>query len=220
MEMNGNTLKSGSNSSNEDLSQYTDADESMSAPTEILAEFLSALMLKDYPSALKFCKIILQYEPNHETAKQFYPLIQEKLSIQQANQKHQLDNQIEECSSEDDETSANSDENGNILELDDASDISSTGSGDQRDSEETTASYSSLEDEVVDSNTLTETHKLDQVSDSQTNSDFTDDNGNIPSMSTTTSDSDSFPECKKVSAKLKSLLPYRKSNRYSKHVPI
>lgn len=39
METNGNTVGlSGSNSSNEDLSQYTDADESMSAPTEILAE--------------------------------------------------------------------------------------------------------------------------------------------------------------------------------------
>lgn len=39
MEINGNTVGlSGSNSSNEDLSQYTDADESMSAPTEILAE--------------------------------------------------------------------------------------------------------------------------------------------------------------------------------------
>lgn len=128
-----------------------------------------------------------------------------------------MDNQIEECSSED-ETSTNSDENGNVL--DDASDISSTGSGDQRDSEETTASYSSLEDEVVDSNTLTETAKLDAVADSQTNSDLTDDNGNLPSMSTTTSDSDSFPESKKVSAKLKSLLPYRKNHRYAKHVPI
>lgn len=72
--------------SNEDLSQslseYTDADESMSAPTEFLAEvcsntvclyfhwliiihninisfsqFLSAVMLKDYKKALKYCKL-------------------------------------------------------------------------------------------------------------------------------------------------------------------
>ncbi|XP_036323211.1 probable serine/threonine-protein kinase DDB_G0267686 [Rhagoletis pomonella] len=69
--------------SNEDLSQslseYTDADESISAPTEFLAEFLSAVMLKDYKKALKYCKLILQYEPNNATAKEFYPLIIEKL---------------------------------------------------------------------------------------------------------------------------------------------
>lgn len=35
---NNNVTAPGSNSSNEDLSQYTDADESISAPTEILAE--------------------------------------------------------------------------------------------------------------------------------------------------------------------------------------
>ncbi|XP_037949985.1 clumping factor A [Teleopsis dalmanni] len=71
--------------SNEDLSQslseYTDADESISAPTEFLAEFLSAVMLKDYKKALKYCKLILQYEPNNATAKEFYPLILDKLHI-------------------------------------------------------------------------------------------------------------------------------------------
>lgn len=71
--------------SSEDLSQslseYTDADESMSAPTEFLAEFLSAVMLKDYKKALKYCKLILQYEPNNATAKEFYPLILDKLRV-------------------------------------------------------------------------------------------------------------------------------------------
>lgn len=39
MEINGNPVGICTpNSSSEDLSQYTDADESMSAPTEILAE--------------------------------------------------------------------------------------------------------------------------------------------------------------------------------------
>ncbi|XP_032296190.1 dentin sialophosphoprotein isoform X2 [Drosophila virilis] len=71
--------------SSEDLSQslseYTDADESISAPTEFLAEFLSAVMLKDYKKALKYCKLILQYEPNNATAKEFYPLILDKLRL-------------------------------------------------------------------------------------------------------------------------------------------
>ncbi|XP_077284753.1 uncharacterized protein LOC143910236 [Arctopsyche grandis] len=66
-------------SSNEDLSEYTDADESVSAPTEFLSEFLSSLMLKDYTTALKYCKLILHYEPNNATAREFYPLILEKL---------------------------------------------------------------------------------------------------------------------------------------------
>lgn len=37
-------------------SEYTDADE-MSAPTELLAEFLSSIMQKDYKNALKYCKL-------------------------------------------------------------------------------------------------------------------------------------------------------------------
>ncbi len=40
MEINGNSIEVNGSSSNEDLSQYTDADESISAPTEILAEVI------------------------------------------------------------------------------------------------------------------------------------------------------------------------------------
>lgn len=68
------TLKSNDDSS-QSLSEYTDADESISAPTEFLAEvkeirmflfynifdfffqFLSALMEKDYKKAFKYCKL-------------------------------------------------------------------------------------------------------------------------------------------------------------------
>uniref|UniRef100_A0A182IRC7 Uncharacterized protein n=1 Tax=Anopheles atroparvus TaxID=41427 RepID=A0A182IRC7_ANOAO len=70
--------------SNDDLSQslseYTDADESISAPTELLAEFLSAIMIRDYANALKYCKQILQYEPNNTTARDFYPHILSKIN--------------------------------------------------------------------------------------------------------------------------------------------
>ncbi|XP_060524094.1 uncharacterized protein LOC132700647 [Cylas formicarius] len=97
-EDNGNigAILKPTSSSNEDLSEYTDADESISAPTEFLAEFLSAVMLKDYVTALKYCKLILQYEPNNATAKEFYPLILEKL-------KHQINSNTEEASSNDSE---------------------------------------------------------------------------------------------------------------------
>uniref|UniRef100_A0A182M100 Uncharacterized protein n=1 Tax=Anopheles culicifacies TaxID=139723 RepID=A0A182M100_9DIPT len=64
--------------SNDDLSQslseYTDADESISAPTELLAEFLSAIMIRDY------------YEPNNTTARDFYPHILSKISEMQSNE--------------------------------------------------------------------------------------------------------------------------------------
>ncbi|XP_052900661.1 putative protein TPRXL [Anopheles moucheti] len=76
--------------SNDDLSQslseYTDADESISAPTELLAEFLSAIMIRDYVNALKYCKQILQYEPNNTTARDFYPHILSKISEMQSNE--------------------------------------------------------------------------------------------------------------------------------------
>ncbi|XP_053678758.1 uncharacterized protein LOC128729133 [Anopheles nili] len=76
--------------SNDDLSQslseYTDADESISAPTELLAEFLSAIMIRDYVNALKYCKQILQYEPNNTTARDFYPHILSKINENQSNE--------------------------------------------------------------------------------------------------------------------------------------
>ncbi|XKL66502.1 hypothetical protein PGB90_009922 [Kerria lacca] len=82
MEINKNTIGfSGSNSSNEDLSQYTDADDSASAPTEILAEFLSAIMSKDYPSALKLCKISSETRYENEIIHKIIRFISQSVTI-------------------------------------------------------------------------------------------------------------------------------------------
>ncbi|CRK87363.1 CLUMA_CG001165, isoform A [Clunio marinus] len=62
------------------LSDYTDNEKS--APTELLAEFLTSIMKKDYGSALKYCKKILDYEPNNKTAKDFYPQLLAKVNEQ------------------------------------------------------------------------------------------------------------------------------------------
>ncbi|BES95188.1 Hypothetical protein NTJ_07997 [Nesidiocoris tenuis] len=122
LEVNGNCAVNKSNSQ-EDLSEYTDADESISAPTEILAEFLSAVMLKDYETALKYCNLILQYEPHHTTAKEFHPLILEKISQAALNSKNRNeesgsttsssspDGQEERGSEEDDEDEEGDEEN-------------------------------------------------------------------------------------------------------------
>ncbi|GIY76019.1 hypothetical protein CEXT_680651 [Caerostris extrusa] len=48
---------------------------------EILSEFLSTLMARNYKSALYYCKLILLYEPNNDIVRDFYPLIQEKMLL-------------------------------------------------------------------------------------------------------------------------------------------
>lgn len=139
------------------------------------------------------------------------------------NMKYELDSQISECNSEDD-LADNNTENDNVQEWD--SDDTSFGS-DQTDSEETTASYSSLEDEVADlmnDNNSSNNHSPDILQQMQMQSQsevhgFLDDNGNsVPSISTT-SDSDSFPESKNISAKLKSILINKKHYKYIKSIP-
>lgn len=171
----GGNLGSGSllkptSSSTEDLSEYTDADESISAPTEFLAEFLSAVMLKDYETALKYCKLILQYEPNNITAKEFYPLILEKLENTYNQQSATTDgNSSDESSAEDDSSSAdndvssNSDSDSSVEEEEqEGEEEEDDGSGDgepgdkpcSSDGDATTASYSSLEDEEAETDQL------------------------------------------------------------------
>ncbi|XP_017782353.1 PREDICTED: nucleoplasmin-like protein ANO39 [Nicrophorus vespilloides] len=121
-EDNGNVgLLKPTSSSNEDLSEYTDADESISAPTEFLAEFLSAVMLKDYETALKYCKLILQYEPNNVTAKEFYPLILEKL--QMMNDEEDANNESDE---DENDVSSSSGSNSNSSTTNSDSDASSS----------------------------------------------------------------------------------------------
>lgn len=137
--------------------------------------------------------------------------------------KYELVSQISECNSEDDSTD-NNNENDNIQEWD--SDNISFGT-DQTDSEETTANYSSLEDEVADlmnDNNSSNNHSPDISQQMQIQSQsevhgFLDDNGNsVPSISTT-SDSDSFQESKNISTKLKSILINQKHHKYIKSMP-
>uniref|UniRef100_A0A8D8Q3J6 Uncharacterized protein n=1 Tax=Cacopsylla melanoneura TaxID=428564 RepID=A0A8D8Q3J6_9HEMI len=73
MELNGNEV-------DPDTSDTTDTN---TAPLEILAEFLTLIMEKNYEEAMKHCKIILEYEPQNETVLSFIPLLNEKLKILQ-----------------------------------------------------------------------------------------------------------------------------------------
>ncbi|KAL0831690.1 hypothetical protein ABMA28_001237 [Loxostege sticticalis] len=63
----------------------SDAD-ALSAPSEFLAEFLSAIMRRQYAEALKYCRLILQYEPHNATARGFYPLLRHKVQALKRNE--------------------------------------------------------------------------------------------------------------------------------------
>ncbi|KAM3956158.1 uncharacterized protein ACR2FA_009874 [Aphomia sociella] len=58
----------------------SDGNDTATAPSEFLAEFLSAIMQRQYAEALKYCRLILQYEPHNATARGFYPLLQHKVN--------------------------------------------------------------------------------------------------------------------------------------------
>ncbi|CAH2305736.1 Hypothetical predicted protein [Pelobates cultripes] len=81
-------------SSDEDES----GDETGGAPTQLCAEFLKAVMDKDYKLAQKLCQMLLLYEPENPEAKEFSPLIEEMLQIEA----QQSDTEDEE--DDDDET--------------------------------------------------------------------------------------------------------------------
>ncbi|XP_034235308.1 acidic repeat-containing protein [Thrips palmi] len=157
----------------EEVSDYTDADESISAPTEFLAEFLSAIMGKDYPTALKYCKLILQYEPNNRTAREFYPLIVEKLvqsTIDEARTDSEDDSSSggsgsltgsgsddEDSSSDLSEDEDDGDDEDDGLEPRRGQEHNDNSSVEYGDTDGTTASYSSLEDEEADPADSTDT---------------------------------------------------------------
>ncbi|XP_056606777.1 glutamate-rich protein 2 isoform X2 [Triplophysa dalaica] len=67
-------------------------------PLELFAEFLDAVMTKNYQLAKKLCQMILIYDPQNSEAKSFLPLIEEKLLIE-----------TEESSDNDNDESAESD---------------------------------------------------------------------------------------------------------------
>ncbi|XP_076871327.1 glutamate-rich protein 2 isoform X2 [Brachyhypopomus gauderio] len=98
------------------------------APIELLAEFLKAVMDRNYTLAKKLCQMILIYEPEKPEAKHFLPLIEEKLATEEAtggssNEVNESDN--EEADSEEANEDNYSDDT-DISDSDEYSDSSST----------------------------------------------------------------------------------------------
>lgn len=50
-------------------------------PVDLSAEFLAAVMSKDYVEAKRLCEQILRLDPEYDTAKQFLPVIMKKLAL-------------------------------------------------------------------------------------------------------------------------------------------
>ncbi|XP_073707253.1 glutamate-rich protein 2 [Garra rufa] len=92
-------------------------------PLELFAEFLQALMTKNYQLAKKLCQMILIYEPQNSEAKSFLPLIEEKLLIE-ADEESDDDDDDDE--SEEYDTSDDDDDDVEDEDDDESSDSSDT----------------------------------------------------------------------------------------------
>uniref|UniRef100_A0A4W5KFK3 Glutamate rich 2 n=1 Tax=Hucho hucho TaxID=62062 RepID=A0A4W5KFK3_9TELE len=77
-------------------------EEGYRAPLELMAEFLKSVMEKEFVLAKKLCQMILVYEPNNPEAKQFIPLIQERLEREQEEKSQDDDDDCSDSSDEDD----------------------------------------------------------------------------------------------------------------------
>ncbi|CAM4620169.1 unnamed protein product [Leuciscus chuanchicus] len=72
-------------------------------PLELFAEFLQAVMTKNYQLAKKLCQMILIYEPQNSEAKSFLPLIEEKLLIEAVEESDDDDDDDDEFDTSDDD---------------------------------------------------------------------------------------------------------------------
>uniref|UniRef100_A0A8C5RA10 Glutamate rich 2 n=1 Tax=Leptobrachium leishanense TaxID=445787 RepID=A0A8C5RA10_9ANUR len=114
------SVKTGPEESSDD---DDDSDGTILAPTELCAEFLKAVMEKDYKVAHKLCQMILLYEPENHEANAFSPLIEEMLRIE--GERGDTDG---DDSEETDEDSGESDDSGDTDEDSSDSDSSEDGS--------------------------------------------------------------------------------------------
>merc|ERR1712212_751887 len=72
-------------------------DDEDDVPMDLKSEFITSLLAKNYSDSLKLCKIILRFSPDHELAKEYLPVLEEMLTLQQSEE----DDSDEEESSED-----------------------------------------------------------------------------------------------------------------------
>jgi len=82
-------------------------DDDDDVPMDLKSEFITSLLAKNYSDSLKLCKIILRFSPDHELAKEYLPVLEEMLTLQQSEESE--DEGEEESSEDDTDLSSNSD---------------------------------------------------------------------------------------------------------------
>ncbi|XP_038607531.1 glutamate-rich protein 2 isoform X2 [Tachyglossus aculeatus] len=116
------TRSDDSSDDNEENSAEPGKKEKGTAPLELMAEFLRAVMDQDYNLAKKLCQMILIYEPENPEAKQFFPLIEEKLLMDSAQGLG--DEDYEESDEDSDDSEEESSDESDNDESEDTSDYS------------------------------------------------------------------------------------------------
>lgn len=100
----------GGEESEDSSSSDSEEEEERRAPSQLLMEFLECLMKKEYVVAAKLCKMILIYEPNHPTALQFQPVLEEKILIEQEKENESGSDESGDEDDESDDSGEDSDE--------------------------------------------------------------------------------------------------------------
>nr|XP_032821377.1 glutamate-rich protein 2 [Petromyzon marinus] len=90
-----------------------DEEEKRTAPLELMAEFLGAIMGADYKLARKLCEMILIFEPHNTEAKQYLPVIEARITQEVEASQH------EDSSDEDDYEESDDDDNDDLDDDDD-----------------------------------------------------------------------------------------------------
>ncbi|XP_034412020.1 glutamate-rich protein 2 [Cyclopterus lumpus] len=106
-------------------------DEDITAPVELIMEFLGAAVDRDYQLASILCQMILIYEPDNPEASEFLPLIQRKLLEEQ-----ETEQSTEEKEEEEDDEDSGSDEESSQSSSRSSSSCSSSSPLDDEDNDE------------------------------------------------------------------------------------
>nr|XP_020645122.1 glutamate-rich protein 2 isoform X3 [Pogona vitticeps] len=80
------------------------------APLQLMGEFLKAIMEQKYSLAKKLCQMILIYEPENPEAKQFLPLIEQKLLLENECAANEDEETGEGSSDDSEEDTSNTDD--------------------------------------------------------------------------------------------------------------
>ncbi|XP_067686642.1 uncharacterized protein [Haliotis asinina] len=148
----GGSGAAGGKGESSDDSDSEEEDEDRKAPNQLLMEFVTCLMEKDYLNAQKLCKMILLYEPDNAEALKFQPLIDEKIELDQEEEMSGSADSDDEGVDEDDEGEGDSDED---------SDEDSEADSDDSDSDDDSSDSDSDDHDDGDDDNETQEDKLD-----------------------------------------------------------